>query len=88
MFVHTVYFWLKPSLTAEQRMQFVDGLKSLISIKTVRFGHFGKPADTDFAVGTGYRSAGIHGGLVPDQIVDFLALGLVTYLNNRMSQSV
>jgi len=47
MFVHTVYFWLKPSLTAEQRMTFVDGLKSLISIKTVRFGHFGKPADTD-----------------------------------------
>ena len=47
MFVHTVYFWLKPELSIEQKMLFIDGLKSLISIKTVRFGHFGTPADTD-----------------------------------------
>ena len=47
MFVHTVYFWLKPDLSIEQKMTFIDGLKSLVSIKTVRFGHFGTPADTD-----------------------------------------
>ncbi len=47
MFVHAVYFWLKPDLSIEQKMTFIDGLKSLISIKTVRFGHFGTPADTD-----------------------------------------
>lgn len=47
MFVHAVYFWLKPNLSIEQKMTFIDGLKSLISIKTVRFGHFGTPADTD-----------------------------------------
>ena len=47
MFVHTVYFWLKPSLTAAQQQAFVDGVKSLIGIKTVRFGHLGVPATTD-----------------------------------------
>ncbi len=47
MFVHTVYFWLKPDLTPEQHEQCVAGIKSLIGIKTVRFGHLGKPADTD-----------------------------------------
>jgi hypothetical protein len=47
MFVHTVYFWLKPSLTAAERQTFVAGLKSLIAIGTVRFGHIGTPAGTD-----------------------------------------
>ena len=47
MFVHTVYFWLKSDLSVEQKMTFIDGLKALLSIKTVRFGHFGTPADTD-----------------------------------------
>ncbi len=47
MFVHTVYFWLKPDLTAEQLKTCVAGMKSLIGIKTVRFGHLGKPAATD-----------------------------------------
>lgn len=50
MFVHAVYFWLKPDLSIEQKMTFIDGLKSLISIKTVRFGHFGTPADTDRSI--------------------------------------
>jgi hypothetical protein len=47
MFVHTVYFWLKSDLTAAQHQACIDGIKSLIGIKTVRFGHFGKPASTD-----------------------------------------
>lgn len=47
MFVHTVYFWLKPTLTPAQKQAFVDGVKSLIGIKTVRFGHLGVPAPTD-----------------------------------------
>jgi Stress responsive A/B Barrel Domain len=47
MFVHTVFFWLKPDVTPAQRQIYLAGLKSLIGIKTVRFGHIGTPADTD-----------------------------------------
>jgi Stress responsive A/B Barrel Domain len=47
MFVHTVYFWLKPDLSPAQYAAFIAGIKALIGIKTVRFGHYGKPADTN-----------------------------------------
>jgi Stress responsive A/B Barrel Domain len=47
MFVHTVYFWLKPDLSKAQHDTFIAGIKQLLGIKTVRFGHYGKPADTN-----------------------------------------
>ena len=47
MFVHSVYFWLKPGLTAAEEQQFVRGAESLTKIGTVRHGWLGKPAATD-----------------------------------------
>lgn len=47
MFVHAVYFWLKPGLTAAERETFAKGLKSLTTITTVRNAHIGVPAPTD-----------------------------------------
>ncbi len=47
MFVHAVYFWLKPGLTAEQLKTFEAGVRSLITIPGVRLGHVGKPAPTN-----------------------------------------
>lgn len=46
-FIHSVYFWLRPELTAEQREAFVRGLESLRGIETVRHGWIGVPATTD-----------------------------------------
>lgn len=50
MFVHCVYFWLKPGLDAPSKEKFTRGLRSLIDIQTVRYGYFGVPADTDRAI--------------------------------------
>lgn len=47
MFVHCVYFWLRDDLTAEQRGTFVDGINSLTTIDTVKYGFVGTPAETD-----------------------------------------
>ncbi|HLU70219.1 MAG TPA: Dabb family protein [Fibrobacteria bacterium] len=47
MFVHSVYFWLKPDLTAEQVREFEARGRALITIPTIRHGWFGTPADTD-----------------------------------------
>lgn len=47
MFVHAVYFWLRPDLTDEQRAQFHDGVRSLTSIETVQHAYWGAPAPTD-----------------------------------------
>ena len=47
MFVHSVYFWLKPDLNEEQRTKFWDGVRSLTTIETVRHGWVGTPAETD-----------------------------------------
>ena len=47
MFVHCVYFWLKPGITEAERKQFVAGATSLTKIKAVKQGWVGKPADTD-----------------------------------------
>ena len=47
MFVHTVYFWLKPDLTADQRKSFADQLKTLLHIASIEHGWVGQPADTD-----------------------------------------
>jgi len=43
---HQVYFWLKPNLSAEQIATFEKGLKSLLAVKTVKYGDVGRPADT------------------------------------------
>jgi hypothetical protein len=47
VFVHAVYFWLRPDLSAEQREAFVGGLRALRGIETVRHGWIGVPAATD-----------------------------------------
>lgn len=46
-FVHSVYFWLRPELSAEQHKAFVRGLESLRGIENVRDGWIGVPAATD-----------------------------------------
>ena len=47
MFVHSVYFWLRPDLSATERQTFLDDLNALLTIESVRFGFVGTPADTD-----------------------------------------
>jgi len=47
MFVHSVYFWLKPDLTEEQRAKFWEGVRSLTTIESARQGFAGSPASTD-----------------------------------------
>ena len=47
MFVHSVYFWLKPGITTAEEQQFLRGAETLTKIKTVRHGWVGKPAATD-----------------------------------------
>jgi hypothetical protein len=46
MLVHTVYFWLKPELTAEQLADFRRGVESLAAIKAVEKLYVGVPAKT------------------------------------------
>jgi hypothetical protein len=47
MLVHTVYFWLKPELTAAQRADFRRGVESLGGIKAVDQIYVGAPAKTE-----------------------------------------
>ena len=47
MFVHSVYFWLKDDLTSEQKETFLQGLKSLTTIESVRQSFTGVPAPTN-----------------------------------------
>lgn len=47
MFIHSVYFWLKPELTDAEREKYRAGVRSLLTIKSVRHGWVGKPAATD-----------------------------------------
>lgn len=47
MFIHTVYFWLRPDLTDDQRAQFYAGVRSLTTIESVRHAYWGAPAPTD-----------------------------------------
>jgi hypothetical protein len=46
MLVHTVYFWLKPELTAPQCAEFRKGVESLGGIKAVKAIYVGTPAKT------------------------------------------
>ena len=47
MFVHAVYFWLRPDLTPAQRAQFDAGVRSLGTIESVEQCYIGVPASTD-----------------------------------------
>src|SRR5581483_6571845 len=47
MFVHSVYFWLKPDLTEAQQVQFWAGVRALGTISSVRHCYIGTPAATD-----------------------------------------
>lgn len=59
MLIHTVFFWLKPELTPQQRAEFRKGVETLATIKGVESVHIGAPAavpdrpvvDKTFAVG-------------------------------------
>ena len=46
MLVHSVYFWLKPELTAAQRADFRRGVETLIAIKAAKQVFVGAPAAT------------------------------------------
>lgn len=47
MFVHAVYFWLRPDLTPAQRAQFATQVRSLGTIEGVQQCYTGVPAATD-----------------------------------------
>ncbi|MBL9205982.1 MAG: Dabb family protein [Opitutaceae bacterium] len=59
MLVHSVYFWLKPELTAAQRAEFRQGVESLRGISATEKVYVGVPAgvpdrpiiDKSFAIG-------------------------------------
>ena len=44
MLVHSVYFWLKPELTAAQRAEFLAALQALKDVPSVTSFHLGRPA--------------------------------------------
>lgn len=44
--VHQVYFWLKPNLSPNEFAKFEKGVRSLLSIKSMKFGSVGIPAPT------------------------------------------
>ena len=46
MFLHTVFFWLKPTLSVSQLADFEKGVTSLRSIESVGTFFVGKPAPT------------------------------------------
>ena len=46
MLIHTVFFWLKPGLTAAQRAEFRRGVESLAAIKHAEQVYVGAPAAT------------------------------------------
>jgi hypothetical protein len=47
MFVHAVYFWLRPDLTLQEKERFDAGVRSLRGITGVRNAYVGVPAPTD-----------------------------------------
>lgn len=46
MFVHSVYFWLRDDLSAEERDRFARGVNALRDIESVRHAWIGGPAPT------------------------------------------
>lgn len=59
MFVHTVYFWLRPDLSDEEVQTFYAGLDSLCTIDCAQHVSWGKPADTDRPIIDRSYSAGL-----------------------------
>lgn len=59
MLIHSVYFWLKPELTSEQRADFRRGVESLAKIPSIEKAYIGTPAgvpdrpiiDKSFSIG-------------------------------------
>jgi hypothetical protein len=47
MFVHSVYFWLKPDLTADEKAACMSKMNALGTIDSVKQCIIGPPADTD-----------------------------------------
>jgi hypothetical protein len=47
MFIHHVYFWLKPDLGSAEIKKFEETVKTLPGISHVKIGDVGKPASTD-----------------------------------------
>lgn len=47
MLIHSVYFWLKADLSAEQLVAFEEGLRSLAVIETAKTLHVGQPVPSD-----------------------------------------
>ncbi|WP_026461740.1 Dabb family protein [Adhaeribacter aquaticus] len=47
MFVHHVFFWLKPDLATEDVQLFEKGVTSLKEVGIVKIADIGKPASTD-----------------------------------------
>ncbi len=50
MFLHSVYFWMKPDLTPDEATAFEKGLQSLCEQTTATSGSYGQPAGTDRSV--------------------------------------
>ena len=59
MFVHSVYFWLKPELTTEERAAFTREIQALREISTVRACIIGPPAASDKPVIDGSYDYGL-----------------------------
>ncbi len=58
MFVHSVYFWLLPSSSADQQAQFLAGLRTLLAIPDIAQAYIGPPAATrDDVIEHGYSYA-------------------------------
>lgn len=47
MFIHCVYFWLKPDITPAEEQLFLERARALTALPSVRHGWVGKPAGTD-----------------------------------------
>jgi hypothetical protein len=45
MFLHNVHYWLKLSLTEEERGTFFRGIEALMKLESVRCAWFGAPAE-------------------------------------------
>ena len=50
MFIHAVYFWLRPDLSAGEQASFAAGVQSLCTIEGVAHGYSGVPAPTERSV--------------------------------------
>jgi hypothetical protein len=47
MFIHSVYYWLRPDLTPDQHATFRAGVHALTTIETVQQAYYGIPAQID-----------------------------------------